>query len=498
MKFKFYLLSVIIPIFIHSQSIHDAINWSFENESGNSRYESMGGAFGALGGNLSAISNNPASGAVFELSRLGGSLIVNDNSIKSLYYNNEKTLKSRNSNYQAGLIYVLKNYGDGNLNKFSIGFNFQSKNNFNEEFKIYGRSSNSIDNFFLNNTFGVNINRISVGPNETTQGVYRWLGDNIGYYAQQAFLGYQSYLLDYDNDSSSYFSLAKYDDGVTHEHSIFSSGFNNLSSLNVSIQFKKNLYMGVNLNFNDVFVEKEIRHFENDFDNDSPITNIDFRNYLTTNGNGVSIHGGLIYKAGTLRLGLSYLSPTYYQFEDNLEQYIETNSIDTDGVRYNDIVDPQVTNIYFYDFKSPSKLTFSGAAIINNMLILSLDVISKNYSKSKFKHRNEGVYNDLNDAITKNLTNVLDYRFGTELKINQLSLRAGYKAFNNPYNNGENKYLISQSFGVGYNFDSATLDFAILNSTYNYNYQLFDTGLTESTPINNKALKLIMSYNIIF
>ena len=33
-----------------------------------------------LGGNLSAISNNPASGAVFELSRFGGSLIANSNS----------------------------------------------------------------------------------------------------------------------------------------------------------------------------------------------------------------------------------------------------------------------------------------------------------------------------------------------------------------------------------------------------------------------------------
>ena len=39
----------------------------------------MGGAFGALGGNLSAISSNPASGAVFELSRFGGSLVSNIN-----------------------------------------------------------------------------------------------------------------------------------------------------------------------------------------------------------------------------------------------------------------------------------------------------------------------------------------------------------------------------------------------------------------------------------
>ena len=54
---------------IFSQNIYDAINYNFSNDLGNSRFTSMGGAFGALGGNLSAISTNPASGSVFELSR---------------------------------------------------------------------------------------------------------------------------------------------------------------------------------------------------------------------------------------------------------------------------------------------------------------------------------------------------------------------------------------------------------------------------------------------
>ena len=91
----------------------------------------------------------------------------------------------------------------------------------------------------------------------------------------------------------------------------------------------------------------------------------------------------MIYIVGTVRLGLSYSTPTYYNFEDNLEQYIKTNSIDVDNISYTDIVDPRITNIYNYDFKSPSKLTFSGGVVINNMIILSADVISKNYSKSE-------------------------------------------------------------------------------------------------------------------
>ena len=497
MRFIYFFLTI-FPFLIYSQDISDAINWSIENESGNARYSAMGGAFGALGGNLSAISSNPASGAVFELSRFGGSLVSNINQTKSNFKSNINNISSQNANYQIGLVYVFKNYGSGDLNKFSIGLNYQSQNNYNQDIKISGRNNNSIDNFFLNNAQGINLNDISVGSNESVSGVYRWLGNNIGYYAQQAFLGYQSYLLSYDSDTNSYYSLAKYNNGLNQDNSTITEGYNNIASLNLSWQYKDNLYMGINLNFHDILFEKENRHIETNFDDDSAITRIDFRNYLSTVGNGISIQGGIIYKAGSLRFGLSYKSPTFYAFEDNLDQYLETSSIDNDGISYTDIVDPRVTNIYEYNFKSPSKFTFSSGAVINNMILLNLDVTSKNYSKSSFKHQFDGVYTDLNNAISRNLTNVLDYNIGTEIKINNFSLRGGYKIINSPYENIDENYFNASSFGLGYNFRSSTVDFAIVNSKLNYNYQLFDSGLTDSASITNEKVNIILSYNIIF
>ena len=497
MRFIYFFLTI-FPYFICSQDITDAINWSIENESGNARYSAMGGAFGALGGNLSAISSNPASGAVFELSRFGGSLVSNINQTKSNFKSNINNVNSQNANYQIGLVYVFKNYGSGDLNKFSIGLNYQSQNSYNQDIKISGRNNNSIDNFFLNNAQGISLNDISVGSNESVSGVYRWLGNNIGYYAQQAFLGYQSYLLSYDSDTNSYYSLAKYNNGLDQDNSTIIEGYNNIASLNLSWQYKDNLYMGINLNFHDILFEKENRHIETNFDDDSAITRIDFRNYLSTVGNGISIQGGIIYKAGSLRFGLSYKSPTFYAFEDNLDQYLETSSIDTDGISYTDIVDPRVTNIYEYNFKSPSKFTFSSGAVINNMILLNLDVTSKNYSKSSFKHQFDGVYTDLNNAISRNLTNVLDYNIGTEIKINNFSLRGGYKIINSPYESIDENYFNASSFGLGYNFRSSTVDFALVNSKLNYNYQLFDSGLTDSASIINEKLNIILSYNIIF
>ena len=165
MKF-IHLFFTVLPVLVYTQDITDAVNWSIENESGNARYSAMGGAFGALGGNLSAISSNPASGAVFELSRFGGSLVSNSNQTKSNFKSNINSVNSQNANYQIGLVYVFKNYGSGDLNKFSIGLNYQSQNNYDKDIKITAINNNSIDNFFLNNAQGINLNDISVGSNE--------------------------------------------------------------------------------------------------------------------------------------------------------------------------------------------------------------------------------------------------------------------------------------------------------------------------------------------
>ena len=70
------IIFVLVYHVSNCQDINDAINYSFENQIGNSRFTSMSGAFGALGGNLSAISINPASSSVFEVSRFGGSIAL--------------------------------------------------------------------------------------------------------------------------------------------------------------------------------------------------------------------------------------------------------------------------------------------------------------------------------------------------------------------------------------------------------------------------------------
>ena len=484
-------------IIIQGQNIDDAISLTFENNNGNARFSSMSGAFSSLGGNLSAISINPASSSVFELSRLGFSLNGDRKDVESNFSNSSSSVNSNYFNFQGGIVYVFKNYGEGKFRKFSFGINNQNTNDYNFDQLIKGKSSFSVDRFFLNNSIGYNVNDVSVGSNETINGVYRWLGQNYGYSSQQAFLGFQSYLLDYDNQNNSFYSIAKYNNGLDINNFYYSQGRKNKSSINLAAQYGENFYFGINFNIYELYSKKSFRHLENNFDNDSAITLIDFRNELLTRGKGFSVQLGMIYKLQSFRLGVSYNSPTSFDIEEELTQSLETNSVDLDGNNYVDIVDPDIINIYDYKFVSPSKLIFGASNIFANMFIISIDIQSNNYRNGNFKSDYGDSYASLNRTISENLQNTLDFSIGSELRLNSLSLRAGFKKLENPYKVSSN-YFTSTSLGLGYDFGSSTLDLGLQLIEKQYNYQFFDTGFTETAQIQNNNFRTTLTYNIIF
>ena len=64
---KYFLLisSVLISQFTNGQYHIDALRFSKETLNGTARFMSMGGAFGSLGGNPSALNFNPAGVSVY-------------------------------------------------------------------------------------------------------------------------------------------------------------------------------------------------------------------------------------------------------------------------------------------------------------------------------------------------------------------------------------------------------------------------------------------------
>jgi len=91
-----------------AQEISDALRYSVDNLNGTARYRSMSGAFGALGGDLSAINVNPAGSAVFNNNQLG--LTISNYSTKNnSNYFGTQTSDSENSfdlNQAGGVLYL--------------------------------------------------------------------------------------------------------------------------------------------------------------------------------------------------------------------------------------------------------------------------------------------------------------------------------------------------------------------------------------------------------
>ena len=493
---KISFLLLILSYSLNAQSLNDFLKISIDNPVGSARFESMGGAFGALGGDLSAINVNPAGSAVFNDNQYEFTLSNSKKSTKSYYYS-DTSVKNKNkfSVNQGGGVWVFKNYGGGNVDKISFSVNAQTNSSYYDNFEIKGKNQfNSIDKFFLNNSNGVTVSDLSVGTNESTTEVYKFLGEYYGFSAQQAFLAYQGYLIDFDDSNNTFYSLARYNNGVDQQYTSDSKGYNNKYNLNIAIQFKEDFYFGLNINTHEVYIENYTRLFESNFDEDSAIKSILFENRLTTYGEGFSFQIGALRKFNKLRIGVSYQSPTWYTLWDETSQYLETESVDLNGLNYRDIVDPRITNLYpKYKLNSPSSITLSSALVIGKIGLLSLDVISKDYSKIKVKPKKE--FTDSNNLIKSQLQSTLNFKIGSEIRLNKLSLRAGFNSIESPSTNfTENS--TSLAYGFGYDFGNTLINFSHKTLEQSKNHQLFDTGLSDIALL--ESTKSISSLSIVF
>jgi hypothetical protein len=93
---KVFLLffSLIFNQLVVSQTYEDVVRYNSFNHEGTSRFNSMGGAFGALGADLSAISINPASSSVFLDSEISITLKYKNQKLN----NNFNNFKSNSTN----------------------------------------------------------------------------------------------------------------------------------------------------------------------------------------------------------------------------------------------------------------------------------------------------------------------------------------------------------------------------------------------------------------
>lgn len=494
-KYIFLLFAGFTFSAAQSQEIIDAVRYAQDNLSGTARFRAMGGAFGALGGDLSSININPAGSAVFSNNQIAATLSNFNVKNNSNYFGTNTSISDNSFDLnQIGGVFVFKNQNsNNNWKKISFSINYENTNNFNNSIFSSGvNPTNSVDGYFLSYANGV---PLSVLDNSN----YGEL-DNGG---QQAFLGYQAYIINpVDNtnpNNSQYVSNVTSGGNYYQENGIYTNGYNGKLSFNMASSYQDKLYFGINLNSHFTDFYRSTSFYErnnNPLGLDYTVKNLRFDNNLYTYGTGFSFQIGVIGKVTTnTRLGLAYESPTWYNLSDEFSQNLAAVSANSGGQLPADVVDPQLVNYYApYKLQTPSKFTGSFAQIFGKTGLISIDYSIKNYGNTKFQPKNDVYYRGLNSEMNNILSTSGELRIGAEYKIKEWSLRGGYRFEEGPYKNSNTiGDLNSFSGGLGYNFGVFKLDVAYAYAERNSQQGFFTQGFTDGAKINTKNNNVSMT-----
>ncbi len=435
-----------------------AILFSQDDLNGSARFTALGGAFGALGGDVSSINVNPAGITVFNNSVFSASFKVRDTEISATYgdanFNEreETTIPSNFSNLsQAGGVLVFDSAYESEWEKFAIGFNYRITKDFSNSFLATG-----------NEGFA----RFNTNPNDSS-------------IPQRIF----------DRTRGQEFST-----DIRGE----------LSELNLAfsaVRLKK-LHVGLSLNFYDLnFIQQSILT-EFNSDADGNLLDVELFQDNFTSGSGFSANIGFIYKTDTnFRFGLAYQTPTYFSEIIQDSNYNQDSDIDIGDTTFfpqgeNSFTETNSAQLIGYNLRTPGKITASAAYIFSKKGLLSIDYINRAYQNLQFTDTNFATENNF---FQNELRNTHSVNVGSEWRFDRLSLRGGYRFEQNP-----DKFAVSSdnlkgySLGAGYKFKGLQLDIAYTsnNNTDFYNfYPGFNVNDAE-LDINNKIITASVTINL--
>jgi hypothetical protein len=480
-------LSLIFLVFIsvcfelNAQNTSDALRNSQVFYSGTARFMSMGGAFTALGGDLSSLSQNPAGLGVFRSSEI--TLSPQLYHFKSLSKFNGTWTKDYLYDFnlsQAGIVAnIIRNDAGSGLVTLNFGYSFNRTSNLNESILVEGQSSNSsLLDYWA----------------EKSEGYYR---DQLSSKVPEAFLAYDTYLLDtLPGSNTSYGTVfSNYGDnppsvyGQTISRMISNEGSTAEHAFSIGGNYANKLMFGVTLGINHLSYSRKYEHMESTkADLASRFTDFNYTFHYSNTGTGYGIKIGAIYKpVEALRLGFAFHSPIFYRInavlDDNISSYFSYSAVpyesSNDPLRYN------------YALTTPFRALAGAALQIKKLALLSLDYEFVDYSTAKFSETGDNFdYTAKNKDIKKDLKSVSNIRMGAEFRLNKLYLRGGYGLYGKAWKEGiinEDLLYHSISFGLGLREQNISVDLGYSTIINSERYTLYDANI--ETVVSNMDLK---------
>jgi len=489
---KIYLILCILAFNIavaNAQTLKETVEFSRSINTNSARSSAMGGAFTALGGDISSISLNPAAVGVFHGSEFTLTLSPNFMNVKSSgLLGNDKESSSTYKRLQLGNIGAVLHFGNDmyGWKGINVGFNYTTQNNYNiKTDRFINNSSNSLTDVFAAQSNGYNINNLnSFGAGLAYDAKLIYAGNNNNYFS----------ILEYENSEGSTIF-----DNVSQHEMVKNNGHQGEFTFSLGSNYMDKLYIGGSIGFEDLEYKNHYAYTEAAEEGaSSGVDYYDYLKYEKYSGVGINFKFGVIYRpVYFLRLGASIHTPTWYNID-----YTVSSGINSFFSNNSDASSNRNEDQYFvrsgdydtsFDFRTPWKFQFGIATVIDKYAIISIDYERVDYSSSKFYNADDNYdYSYLNNDIKNNLRSTNNLRLGFEIRFDFMSLRAGYSMQDSPYSNNTSDFndITSASLGMGLNLGQFFIDAAYVNKKMKNNTIFYSYGDSnnniESAETHNK------------
>ena len=472
-------MGLLIAFYTNAQNDIDAMRYSQLTFGGTARFASMAGSMGALGGDISTLSFNPAGIAVFKKSEITITPSLFSQTTSSTF--NGLNESDGKLNFNLGNIGIVATFNldqkkhTSGWESVNFGFGYNRTNNFNNRTWVEGdnKKSSMLDAFVA-----------SANGNPST---------NFDQFSTN--LAWQTYLI---NPADTTGSLL-YNHVIPNygEHQIkksTTSGSMGETDISFGGNYKSKIFIGATLGIvNERYTEATTYEEIDEKDTINNFKSFTYSTNLTTTGKGFNFKLGIIVKATDwLRFGGAIHTPTALSLKD---EYNNSMSSDLDGPKY-DTVSPQGS--FNYRLVTPFRAIGSVGFIIKKIALLNIDYEYVDYSFAQLSsHPN--YFSDVNSTIRSKYSPSSNIRIGGEVRLDPFAIRVGYALYGSPFNSGENKNSSHTSYtaGFGYRQNKYFIDFAYVFTKYTeYNY-LYDNAPT-AVENDYKISSFMMTFGLRF
>lgn len=487
----------------HAQTVYDAVDFATKDLDGTARFVGMGGAMGALGGDISTMGTNPAGIGIYRSNDASLSFSYSALSTEAKYLGNTYNASKNRWNFDnIGVVFSTKIGNQTTLRYVNFGFNYHKANTFNRNmwmagdlqghsqlFQIAGMTDGLTPEhwnsgaIFDNNDIGwlsalgwegylVSPSTSSL-PDDIADQIANSQGklnpENFGYYPilgennQPYYIDNVSGELTFNSvtngqpnekayENYGFYTSVAGDAPYLREYRSHESGGLDQYDFNVAFNLNDRVYLGLTVGAYDLDYNKYTLYNEDSQGRDG--AGYKLESYNNISGGGVDFKLGAIirpFQYSPLRIGLAIHTPIFYKLthttsavltSDFAEEVIDTRNYLKGGDMN-----------FEYQLKTPWTYNVSLGYTVGSSLALGAEYEYKDYSNIKFQY-SDGMDMQWETQESKNCLNgVHTLRLGAEYKvIPQFSLRAGYNLMTSPYQDGAIKALPINSINTDTDF----------------------------------------------